>query len=287
MIRASRLEDEVLSISSETESESQEPSQRRAVVAKPGEEQPSPAPAVVQGGEDDFFQVSHLASIEVNQVATKASTAGLHRKPPSVRRADSSHSCSTSPSTGSQQEQEEEDDKMASEHGTPDSDIDSNSLPDEAIEKSPYEVDFDAERGEEIFEDMKNILVEEGAGPKQRAIELFGETNASCLTRVHSLIDKSGMVWGEEWINGNFRGNMLGKIPTDLLVLCLVPSRFVKADPILLSKLCRGTNLHDLVNNAIDEWGWENDYEKVSVLRAAHAFLVRDLPTNLLFIVRL
>ncbi|KAG7346705.1 hypothetical protein IV203_005774 [Nitzschia inconspicua] len=287
-------DDEVFSVASDIGSEGGLGRGAKAGHKQPVE-QPSPAPAVVQGGDDDFFQVSHVASIEVKKVAAKPPTSVLHRNHSQPHRTDSS-SGGSFPSAGSHEE-EEEDEKMSSEVETPDSEIDDdsidNSLAEERniiIDKSPYEADFDAEKGEKVFDEMKDVLLEdERGGPKPKAVELFGKTNASCLIRVHSLIEKSGMVWGQEWVNGNFRGNMIGKIPVDLLLLCLVPNRFVKADPILLSKLCRGTDLHNIVNMAIDEWGLERDYKLVRATTKNYSFTSkgRDCFKCAIFVARL
>jgi hypothetical protein len=72
------------------------------------------------------------------------------------------------------------------------------------------------------------------------------------------------MVFSQEWVNGNIRGNVIGKIPNDLLLLCLVSQRFVKAGDLLLSGVTRDLEVYKLVKEAVKEWGLEGQYTKVS-----------------------
>jgi hypothetical protein len=78
-----------------------------------------------------------------------------------------------------------------------------------------------------------------------------------------ALIDKSGMVYSQEWVNGNIRGNLIGKMPKDMLLLCLVAKRFVKAGELLLMGLIRDLEVCSLVQDAIKEWNLEDEYPKV------------------------
>ena len=135
------------------------------------------------------------------------------------------------------------------------------------VTKSPYENDYDAERGEKIFHDMKEALKGDVDDiPTQQAVQMFGTANANCLVQVASMINKSGIAYSGDWSNGKIRGSKVGDFPLSLLLICLVPSRFVRADDSLLSKLCKDTALHEHVNQAIDEWGLYRDYTQVSVV---------------------
>jgi hypothetical protein len=78
------------------------------------------------------------------------------------------------------------------------------------------------------------------------------------------LIEKSGMVYSQEWVNGNIRGNLIGKIPNDLLLLCLVSKRFVKAGELLLAGLTRDLEVYNIVKEALKEWDLEDEFKKVS-----------------------
>lgn len=78
-----------------------------------------------------------------------------------------------------------------------------------------------------------------------------------------ALIEKSGMVYSQEWCNGNIRGNQIGKIPKELLLLCLVSKRFAKAQDLLLSGLTRDFEVSSVVNEAIQAWNLAGDYHKV------------------------
>ena len=72
------------------------------------------------------------------------------------------------------------------------------------------------------------------------------------------------MVYSQEWANGNIRGNMIGKIPNELLLLCFVSKRFVKAGELLLSGLTRDLEVYSIVKEAIKEWELEDDCVRVS-----------------------
>lgn len=89
-------------------------------------------------------------------------------------------------------------------------------------------------------------------------------TNSNGFFVILALIDKSGMVYSQEWVNGNIRGNLIGKIPNDLLLLCFVSKRFVKAGELLLSGLTRDLEVYNIVKEAMKEWGLEDKFERVS-----------------------
>ena len=73
------------------------------------------------------------------------------------------------------------------------------------------------------------------------------------------------MVYSQEWVNGNIRGNVVGKMPKDMLLLCLVAKRFVKAGELLLMGLIRDLEVCGLVQEAIKEWNLEDEYPKVRI----------------------
>jgi len=68
------------------------------------------------------------------------------------------------------------------------------------------------------------------------------------------LIEKSGMLYSQEWCTGNIRGNQIGRIPKDLLLLCLVSKRFAKAQDQLLSGLTRDFEIATIVHQAVLAW---------------------------------
>ena len=75
------------------------------------------------------------------------------------------------------------------------------------------------------------------------------------------------MVYSQEWCNGNIRGNQLGKIPKDLLLLCLASNRFAKAQDLLLSGLTRDFEVSTIVNEAITKLKLGGDFHKVCCLK--------------------
>ena len=72
------------------------------------------------------------------------------------------------------------------------------------------------------------------------------------------------MVYSQEWVAGNIRGNLIGKIPKDLLLLCLVSKRFTKAGELLLSGIVRDLEVYKLVKDALKLWDLDDDFKKVS-----------------------
>jgi hypothetical protein len=213
-----------------------------------------------------------LASIEINQTVFKPSPVESGYSSVQLRRPSSSPASEASLADSQDDEKGEEKDddkKMLPVNGNPDPNV--KDEPDQdldvitSIEKSPYEADCDAEKGENIFDFVKEVLQgDENGDPKEQAIAMFGSTNAKCIIRAHDLIDRSGMVWGNEWINGNFRGDQLGTIPPELLLICLIPNRGARADYMTFSRLCKGTELYAFINRALDEWGLAEDYIRVS-----------------------
>jgi hypothetical protein len=72
------------------------------------------------------------------------------------------------------------------------------------------------------------------------------------------------MVYSQEWVNGSIRGNLIGKIPKDLLLLCLVAKRFAKAGELLLAGLVRDLEVYNLVKEALKEWNLDDEFKRVS-----------------------
>lgn len=230
----------------------------------------SPAPAVVKGGENEFVKVSHLASIEVNEVAQKQPTQRM------VQRMKASPTNTTEVASELNDMEDDAEEKFHSQGRTRNfqasspkmvdylDDV-SDSAPMDVIGKSPYEQGLNAEKGEKIFEEIKRLLEEDSSSGdvNPEALRVFGPTNGCCLVKANVLIDKSGMVFSQEWVRGNIRGYYVGKIPNHLLLLCLVPKRFIKASEHLLSGLCRDMEVFIIVNNALKDWGMEDDYKSV------------------------
>ena len=256
---------------------------KRIVAAESLIEQPSPAPAVVQGGENEFVKVSHLASIEVREVAQKQPPVVTRRtilptQPQNNTNPDqkmsarelSSLSYSRVPTRRQQINISNDNPEAAEEYNDDRSHDDSDAgRPVERIEKSPYENNFDAERYEKLFDDIMMVLrevkteEEDGGIVNSRAEKMFGLRNALCLIRTNQLVDKSGMSYSQDWVSGKVRGIVVGKIPPELLLLCLVPQRFIKANDLILSGLCRDLELYKIVNAAIDEFGLQRRYKVV------------------------
>ena len=57
---------------------------------------------------------------------------------------------------------------------------------------------------------------------------------------------------------------MIGDLPKDLLLLCLVSNRFTKVDEFLLAGLARDMQIVKIVKEAVEVWGLDDEYKKVS-----------------------
>lgn len=126
----------------------------------------SPAPAPIQGGEDEVIRVSHIRSIEVktnmNEVQSPRENGGRFSR----RRA-----------------QNEDHDDLES--------VVSDCAPMDVIEKSPYEPFSNAEKGVKLFSDMKSLLAEskddDYRSVSTKATRIFGPSNAWCLVKANGM----------------------------------------------------------------------------------------------------
>ena len=73
------------------------------------------------------------------------------------------------------------------------------------------------------------------------------------------------MVYSQEWVDGVMRGNHVGVLPKDLLLLCLISNRLTKVDEFLMAGLTRDLGLIKIIKEAVEAWGLEDNYTKVSV----------------------
>lgn len=71
------------------------------------------------------------------------------------------------------------------------------------------------------------------------------------------------MVYSQEWVDGVMRGNNVGVLPKDLLLLCLVSNRLIKVDEFLMAGLTRDLELIKIVKEAVEAWDMEDDFPKV------------------------
>jgi hypothetical protein len=229
----------------------------------------SPAPVVEKGGENEFVRVSHLASVQVKAVPALSILKNKSEKsePQNIVRRISrrSEDAANKLRSGSNRKSHIDDDDFDDDSpcGEEMSHNDESSVGNLVeIEKSPYEPGKCAENGESIFEKMKTLLLENNDGHLE-IVPIFGPTNAGCLVKASELIEISGMLYSQTWTKGSIRGNPVGIIPDHLLLMVLVPNRFVKAGELLLSGLCRDLHVYDSVNRGLDDWGWTEDYELV------------------------
>ena len=84
------------------------------------------------------------------------------------------------------------------------------------------------------------------------------------------------MVYSQEWLNGNIRGNLVGKIPKRLLLLCLVSKRFAKANEQLLGGVIRDLEVFDVVKEGLKKWDLDDEFRKVSSIRLPRTVIIRN-----------
>ena len=148
-------------------------------------------------------------------------------------------------------------------HKRPDFDTDDDEIDndDESCEKNDSvaaavaaEVDDDGNNNTTV--DDKNTI-------NIQLINMFGPINARVLMDAYELIDISGMIYSELWMNGNIRGNIVGTIPNHLLLLVLQSNRLTKAPDMLLTSICRDLQVYALINDALDDWNLSFAYPLV------------------------
>jgi hypothetical protein len=265
----------------------------------------SPDPAPIKGGDDEVLRFSHVRSIVVKEAVImepeknkRSSSPGPGPEAKSMGRGVGRNRHSTGTST--------------IQHTNGNESEASNCKPMDVITKSPYEPSVNAEKGIKVFTDMRSLLSESTHDNNRtvdpKAAKVFGPTNAWCLVKANgkffffldecivkmfrfrvsflfflifflcqALIDKSGMVYSQEWVDGYIRGNFIGKMPKDMLLLCLVAKRFVKAGELLLMGLIRDLEVCGLVQEAIKEWNLEDEYPKVRIKQSCSIHSVSRL----------
>jgi hypothetical protein len=270
-------------------------------------------------GEEDVVRLAVKQRIEVKAVATKHNNnnnnnnnnnSGQRTTTPvpemQMGRGASRDGSRGLARTGTSQEEDEGNDSE-----------DSDCAPMDKIAKSPYELGLNAEKGVKVFAEMRNLLSEYSDNFRTvdpKAAKIFGPTNAWCLVKangkcctrhtifmlsrqsymMHSihfmiaLIDKSGIVYSQEWTNGNIRGDKI-VLPKDLLLLCLVAKRFAKAGELLLWGVLRDLDVYSLVKEALKALDLEDSFKKIASCQTKHlAFnsLKRDCYKCELFVAR-
>eukprot|EP00429_Kryptoperidinium_foliaceum_P039230 CAMPEP_0176179638 /NCGR_PEP_ID=MMETSP0120_2-20121206/92039_1 /TAXON_ID=160619 /ORGANISM="Kryptoperidinium foliaceum, Strain CCMP 1326" /LENGTH=496 /DNA_ID=CAMNT_0017517811 /DNA_START=185 /DNA_END=1671 /DNA_ORIENTATION=+ len=231
----------------------------------------SPAPAPVAGGEDEVIRVSAVRKIKVTA-------------PPPPARSNSNSSLDPKRNNHINKNDkmpkkkrnvlydDEDDDEEEEEEFLESSDEESDFEPMNVVVKSPYEGSSDAEKGEPLFHKMKSVLQEaENKKLNPEAVRIFGQANAWCLVKANALIEKSGMVYSQEWTEGIVRGEKIGA-PKELVLLCLVSNRFAKQNDLLLSGLCRDFGVSAMINEALEAWGLAGDYRKIQKVTKNYQF---------------
>lgn len=278
----------------------------------------SPAPVVEKGGDNEFVKVSHLASVQVksvpvqvqgilktkNQIQIQSESSTTGRTTKSTRRSDADPSASRSSLRSDRQRNSHQARGIHDDGGDG---VDGDYFSDGAttvgdafddedlsvgkfmqtITKSPYEPEGCAERGEPIFREMKRLLLED-IQMNPQIVQMFGASNAECLKKASALIDKSGMLYSQNWTKGTIRGDPVGIIPNHLLLLVLVPNRVVKANELLLSGMCRDLEVYASVNRALDEWGLSQKYRVLRATKKNYKFKTnkRDCFKSAVFVAR-
>lgn len=144
---------------------SDESDAERKNISIPEKAAPSPVPAPVLGGDDDFITVSAVRKIKVTVPPVPDS------KPAAARAITASESHMHSSRDAEYSE-------------SSDNEVDSDSEPMGVIDRSPYEANQDAEKSEPLFARMKEILKEVKSGEGNRgkvsdeARKIFGASHS-------------------------------------------------------------------------------------------------------------
>ena len=234
----------------------------------------SPAPVVEKGGDNEFVKVSHLASVQVKTVPIQGMVTNKYQKQKAANTRMKLPKMSDSTGTRGSLRNTRKNINNHSTDNTGDS-FDEDELYMDIIEISPYEPEGCAEFGEALFQEMRDMLLEDSE-TSPRTIQIFGQGNAECLKKACALVEKSGMLYSQNWTKGTIHGNPVGIIPNHLLLLVLAPTRFVKANPLLLSGMCRDLKVCKSVNEALDLWGWSEKYKLVGIGKAT-LYMVRSV----------
>lgn len=159
---------------------------------------PSPAPVPIQGGEDEIIRVSHVRKIKVN---TREPPTLKHHKSAPVAEAKSEEPllpqsvASNSASFGLYKKLRKKKLRKRVQDEMDDEETGSDCEPMDVIEKSPYESNADAEKGEELFTRMKSVLKERKGGDDYRTVneeatKIFGPSNAWSLVKANGTLNE-------------------------------------------------------------------------------------------------
>ena len=223
-------------------------------------------------GGEFAFSFSRVAKIEAKE-APVDKRRSLSPAPSLADLNDSSHSktmaqsASRKPFLKNASYDDDDDDDDSSEDEAPPEDN-----PMELIEKSPYEVGEHAEKGTKLFADLEEVLTQpddsyQNASP--RAVKAFGSmSEAIRIIKAREAIHHSGMLYSQEWIDGNLRGAGVGKIDRDIVLICLLAKRFGKAQDTLLSGILRDLQVCSLIQEALAEWKLEDEHPRMATSAA-------------------
>ena len=148
------------------------------------------------------------------------------------------------------------------------------------IMQSPYESSDgaksirSAEVDERLFDETKALFQSVGLGrvkhPSPAAVKFFGSDLAKKVVETSDRIAMSGMMYSNEWSTGMIHDKNVGKIPKDLLLLCLLEQRLARN--AALSLIVKDLDLCRDLMRALRKWKLTKKYPKVANCKSASMF---------------
>lgn len=159
----------------------------------------------------------------------------------------------------------------------------------ETIVKSPYEGHQTAEIGEFLFEYMQSLIdsagpeengsiegePEQRKGPVNEAMEVFGRTHFKSVLETNRRITDSGILYASDWINGFIKESNCGRLPKELLLLCLRDHRIARGASSATKHIVKDLEAWGIVLNALRLWKLKGKYPSLARCNNVHFFKKR------------
>ncbi len=155
-----------------------------------------------------------------------------------------------------------------------------------AIVKSPYEGQATAEVGEFLFEYMQSMIDPKRAastngqqprreGPRDEALEVFGRKRTKIIRETSRRIVSSGLLYTSGWTDGLIADSNCGRLPKELLLLCLCGHRIARSDTIGSKRIVKDLEAWKIVSDALSLWKVKRKYPGLARCDNIHWFKKR------------
>ena len=159
----------------------------------------------------------------------------------------------------------------------------------EDIVKSPYEGQTTAEVGEFLFQYMQSVInstrtasgngqQQPREGPVDEALEVFGGKYTKIIRETSRRIASSGLLYTSEWTDGIIEDSNCGRLPKELLLLCLCDHRIARGDSGYTKRIVKDLQAWGIVSNALRLWKLKKKYPGLARCDNIHWFKKR--PNN-------